>query len=119
MATIYKPQVVSYRLPNGKYRTPDGKRVTKFTPDAVRVEGESPTCWGQYTYGVGQEHQVPLSKSKDIAGRMLAKLAGDAQLARVGISDPCAEHRALANLEGRLDLVTDRLAEALDPVRVI
>jgi integrase len=94
MSTLYKPKVVSYKLPSGKYRTPDGKRVTRDTPDAVRVESRSPTWWGRYTDGAGVAHQVRLSRSKETARRMLAKLAGDAQLASVGITDPFAEHRA-------------------------
>jgi integrase len=94
MSTLYQPTVVSYTLPDGKYRTPEGKRVTSSTPGAVRVETKSPTWWGRYTDANGQEHQVKLSRKKEIARRMLAKLAGDAQLASVGIADPFAEHRA-------------------------
>jgi integrase len=94
MATLYKPKVVSYRLPSGKYRTEGGRRVTRDTPGAVRIESRSPTWWGRYTDGAGVEHQVRLSRSKETARRMLAKLAGDAQLASVGITDPFAEHRA-------------------------
>jgi integrase len=105
MATLYKPRVVSYRLPSGKYRTPDGKRVTRDTPGAVRVESKSPTWWGRYTDGAGVEHQVRLSRSKETARRMLAKLAGDAQLASVGITDPFAEHRARPLTEHAEDFV--------------
>jgi len=57
-------------------------------------------------------HQVKLSTRKEIAGRMRAKLAGDAQLASVGIreetgekekeKDPFAEH-AERPLAERLD----------------
>jgi hypothetical protein len=61
VATLYKPRVVSYRLPSGKYRTPDGKRVTRDTPGAARVESKSPTWWGRYTDGAGALHQVRLS----------------------------------------------------------
>jgi integrase len=93
VSTLYKPTVVSYRLRDGAWRTPDGKRVTRNTPGAVRTVSESPTWWGRYTDGTGREHQVKLSKSKETARRMLAKLAGDAQLASVGIADPYAEHR--------------------------
>jgi integrase len=93
MSTLYKPRVISYRLPDGSYRDAEGRRVTKDTPGAVRHEGESPTWWGRYTDGAGKVHQVKLSKSKEIARRMLAKLAGDGQLASVGIEDPFAEHR--------------------------
>jgi integrase len=94
VATLYRPKVTTYRLKDGSYRTPDGKRVTSKTPGAVRHESRSKTWWGRYTDGAGEEHQVKLSTSKEIARRMLAKLAGDAQLASVGISDPFAEHRS-------------------------
>ncbi len=29
MASLYKPTITTYQLPDGKHRTPDGKRVTK------------------------------------------------------------------------------------------
>src|SRR5262245_11808065 len=94
VSTLYRPKIVSYTLPGGKSRTPDGQRVTKETPGAVRRVSRSSTWWGRYTDGAGQRHQVKLSTNKDIARRMLAKLAGDAQLAGVGIHvvDPFAEH---------------------------
>ena len=93
MPTLYRPKVVVYTLPDGSHRTPDGKRVTKHAPGAVRTVKKSPTWWGRYTDGEKKRHQARLSKSKEIAGRMLAKLAGDSQLASVGIRDPFAEHR--------------------------
>jgi integrase len=94
VATLYRPKIVEYRLRDGAYRTRDGKRVTKDTPGAVRSETKSKTWHGRYTDGAGVEHQVKLSPNKEIARRMLAKLAGDAQLAGVGIADRYAEHRA-------------------------
>lgn len=99
MATLYRPKVIRYRMPDGSYRAPDGKLVNKRTPGAVRIEAESPTWWGRYTDGNGDEHQVKLSGNKDVARRMLAKLAGDAQLVSVGIVDPFAEHRARPLIE--------------------
>jgi integrase len=99
VATLYRPKVTTYRLPGGAYRTPDGKRVTKDTPGAVREESRSKTWWGRYTDAAGKKHQVKLSTSKEIARRMLAKLAGDAQLASAGIADPFAEHRGRPILE--------------------
>ena len=63
------------------------------TPGAVRSEGKSKKWYGRYTDGAGHRHQVPLSDSKETARRMLAKIAGDSQLAGVGIVDPFAEHR--------------------------
>jgi integrase len=93
VATLYRPKVIEYTLPDGSYRTPDGERVTRKSPGAVRRVKRSKTWFGRYTDGVGRRHQVKLSTSKETARRMLAKLAGDAQLAGVGIVDPFAEHR--------------------------
>jgi integrase len=92
VATLYRPKVIEYTL-NGSYRTPDGERVSSKTPGAVRRVKRSRTWFGRYTDGAGQRHQVKLSESKETARRMLAKLAGDAQLAGVGILDPFADHR--------------------------
>jgi integrase len=94
MASLYKPSIVTYRLPDGNYRTPDGKRVTRDTPGAIKEVTKSKKWYGRYTDGAGRPQRVPLSESKDTARRMLAKLAGDAQLAGVGIEDRYAEHRA-------------------------
>src|SRR5262249_33240295 len=54
---------------------------------------------GRYTDGAGRRHQVKLSASKEIARRMLAKLAGDAQLAGVGIDNAIAEQQGRPLLE--------------------
>src|SRR5207237_708486 len=86
-------QIATYQLADGSYRTADGQRVTKNTPGAVRVVARSKKWYGRYTDGAGRPVRVPLSESKDVARRMLAKLAGDAQLASAGIVDPFAEHR--------------------------
>jgi integrase len=94
MASLYKPTIVTYRLPDGSYRTPSGERVTKDTPGAVKEVSKSKKWYGRYTDGAGRQQRVPLSESKETARRMLAKLAGDAQLAGVGIEDRFAEHRA-------------------------
>ena len=39
MASLYRPNITTYCLPNGRHRTPDGKRVTKNTPGAVNANG--------------------------------------------------------------------------------
>jgi hypothetical protein len=92
MASLYRPKIVEYRLPNGSYRTPDGKRVTKNTPGAVKSKRPSKKSYGRYTDGAGRPMRVPLSESKETSRRMLAKIASDVQLASVGITDPFAEH---------------------------
>jgi hypothetical protein len=48
MASLYKPTITTYQLPDGKHRTPDGKRVTKNTPGAVRVSKKSEVWYGKY-----------------------------------------------------------------------
>jgi integrase len=90
---LYKPTIITYRLKDGSYLTPDGEPVTKGTPGALRRAYKSKTWHGRYTDGAGVRHQVKLAQSKEIAGKMLAKIAGDSQLAGVGIEDPFGEHR--------------------------
>ena len=94
MASLYKPKIITYRLPDGSYRTADGERVTKGTPGAVKEESVSAKWYGRYTAPNGKQVRVPLSESKETSRRMLAKLTGDAELAGVGIVDPFAEHPA-------------------------
>jgi len=93
MSSLYKPSIVSYRLPNGSYRTPDGQRVTKDTPGAVRTDEKAKKWYGRYTDANGNTVRVPLSESKEVAKKMLAKIAGDAAMGSVGITNPFAEHR--------------------------
>jgi integrase len=94
MAKPYRPNVSTYQLPNGKHRTPDGKRVTKNTPGAVRVVRPSKKYYGRYTDGAHREIREPLSESYEISRRMLAKMAGDGQLAGVGLADRYGKHRS-------------------------
>lgn len=92
MASLFKPKRVEYTL-DGKHRLSNGRRVTAKTPGAVRSVVVSPKWYGRFTDGNGKQQRVPLSESKDLARRMLAKLAGDAQLAGVGLTDPFEAHR--------------------------
>jgi integrase len=93
MATLYKPTVIVYRLPDGSHRTPDGERVTRDTPGAVRTAEKAKKWYGRYTDRDGKTVRVPLSESKETARRMLNKIVGDAELGSVGLADPFAEHR--------------------------
>jgi integrase len=93
MPSLYKPTIVSYRLPGGGHRTPDGKRVTKDTPGAVRTVEKSKKWYGRYTDSAGRTVRVPLSESKETARRMLNKIVGDAELGSVGLTDPLVEFR--------------------------
>jgi integrase len=99
MASLYKPKIVAYSLPDGSTHLPSGGRVTKDTPGAVRTETRSKKWYGRYTDGNGKTVRVPLSESKETARRMLNKIAGDAELASVGITDPFAAHRQRPLLE--------------------
>jgi integrase len=89
---LFRQKIVEYRLPGGKTRTPDGKRVTSKTPGAVRSECYASRWYGEWRSG-GEVFRRPLSESKATAQRMLNKLAGDAELASVGLVDPFAEHK--------------------------
>ncbi|HYT92986.1 MAG TPA: hypothetical protein VEL76_29985 [Gemmataceae bacterium] len=89
MSDLFRPKIVEYRLA-GKSRTPEGQRVTKDTPGAVRTERRSKKWYGRIA---GQEKPVPLSESKETARRMLNKQRGDAELANVGLVDPFADHK--------------------------
>jgi integrase len=99
MPSLYKPKIVSYRMSDGSYRTPDGKRVTSTTPGAVRTVEKSKKWYGRYTDANGKTIRVPLSESKETARRMLNKIAGDAELGSVGLNDPLAPFRARPLLE--------------------
>jgi integrase len=99
MASLYRPRVTTWKL-NGRCRTPDGKRVTKATPGAVRVdEGLSKTWYGKFTLPSGEVRRVKLTTDKTASKQILAKLVVDAKLAEHDLDGGrFAEHakRALA-----------------------
>src|SRR5262249_25167894 len=99
MATLYKPKIATYRLPDGSYRTPDGQRVTKATPGAVRDVHESKVWYGRWTDANVKELGEPLSEKKDIARRLLAKKSGDAQMEGGGLKAPFEKHKARSLLD--------------------
>jgi hypothetical protein len=39
MSSLYRPRMITYRLRDGSYRTPDGKRVTRGMKGAVKTAG--------------------------------------------------------------------------------
>jgi excisionase family DNA binding protein len=93
MASLFRPKVSRYVLPDGSHRLPDGTRVNKNTPGAVRRVERVAKWYGRYTDANGDQQKVPLSESKETAKRMLAKLVGDAELEKVGLVDPYRDHR--------------------------
>jgi integrase len=98
MAFLFRSKFIEYKLPDGSYRTPDGKRVTKDTPGVVRTVRESEWWYGRWVERdrdgkVIRRCQKKLSKSKEQAQRMLAKNAGDAELGSVGLLDFFAKHK--------------------------
>jgi integrase len=104
MPEPFHKKVVEYRLPDGSYRTPDGRRVTKKTRGAVRSESASP-----YYYGTVNGRQVRLARSLEVSRRMLGKLLGDASLGTVGI-DTKAEDQARRPLLEHLEDYSRALA---------
>jgi integrase/recombinase XerC len=95
MASLYKPTIASYCLPDGSYRTPEGERVTKATPSAIRVSKRSTVYYGKFTDADGRPQRVKLCKNKEAAKSMLAKLVTDAALGRVGAVDPFEKQNQL------------------------
>src|SRR5579862_2575877 len=92
MSSLYRPRIITYRLADGSYRTPDGKRVTKQTPGAVKVdEGRSDVWYGKYANAAGRPTRVQLCKDKTASKQMLAKIETEAALARRGLADPNRE----------------------------
>jgi integrase len=100
MPSLYRPTIVTYLLPDGKHRTPEGNRVTKQTPGAVRKKSKSPIWWGQYRDAHRRLTRLALCKNKEASRQMLAKLETDARKAETGLVShfephhkrPLAEH---------------------------
>src|SRR5579859_7445420 len=93
MASFYKPTITTYRLPDRKHRTPDGQRVTRATPGAVKVSHRSEIWYGKFKTADGIIRRVPLCTDKGAAKQMLAKLVTDAKMAQLGMVDAFEEHR--------------------------
>jgi integrase len=68
---LYKQQITTYTLPDGSYRTPDGKRVTSETPGAVAHKSES-AKW----YGTIGNKKVPLHESLEAARKLFKMKSG-------------------------------------------
>lgn len=102
-AILFKPNITTYQLPDGRHRTAHGRRVTKNTPGAVKVTRPSKVWWGRYKAADGSYSKVPLCADKATSKDLLAKLVTDAKLAAQGLSDPFVDpHRRLLS-EHRAD----------------
>src|SRR5690242_6505043 len=101
MAELYKKQTTVWRL--------DGKKVPPGTPGAVKQVLES-RKW----YGTVNGKATPLSRDKSVAKRMLNRLLADADLDRVGMGDPFAEHRQRPLADHLNDFIADLLAKGDD-----
>jgi integrase len=93
LASLYKPSVTTYQLADGKHRTPDGMRVTRDTPGAVKVSRKSQIWYGKYKAADGSICRVPLCTDKTASKQMLAKLVTDAKMAELGMVDAFEKHR--------------------------
>ncbi len=81
MAKPFRVNVTTWKL-NGRCHTPDGNRVKKDTPGAVRVDyGPSKTCYGKVKLPNGDPRRVKLATDKTASKQILAKLVVDAKLA--------------------------------------
>ena len=62
MATLYRPKIVEYRMPDVSNRTPEGKRVDKDTTGAVKSKRPPKKWYGRYTAGAGHSMRVPCQR---------------------------------------------------------
>jgi integrase len=124
MATLYQPKIVEYRMPDGSTRTPDGRKVRKDTPGAVRHVTVSPMWWGRYRDAEGNRHQIPLDEKKTTARNMLEEKTRDSRLRALDIKppepapDPFAEHQARALLEHLTDFAGHLRAKGDTPEHI-
>jgi integrase len=89
---MFKRSATAYRLPDGSSRLPDGTKITKDTPGAVRVKHTSKVWYARLNGNL-----VRLTKDKEASKSMLARLRADADLGRVGIKQhkrPLSEYLA-------------------------
>ena len=109
MASLFRPNISTYQLPGGKHRTPDGKRVTKNTPGAVKITKRSKVWYGAYRNGKDKIINAPLCANKTVAQEMLAKLVHDARLQKSGLMDADFEDTRNKLLADHLEAYRKRL----------
>jgi integrase len=118
MASLFKPVIIRYTLPNGSTRTPDGQRVDKSTPGAVKKKRKAKKWYGSYTDANGEPQRPPLSANKTVAQQMLNALVRKAELGKVGIVDPFEEHRKRPLAEHLTEWEASLLAGGATPKHV-
>ena len=115
MASLLRPVIIRYSLPNGSTRTADGRRVTKNTPGAVRRKRKAKQWYGQYVNGAGIERRVPLSANKTAAQQLLNELVRKAELGKIGVVDPFEAHRRRPVAEHLADFAKELSARGNAP----
>jgi integrase len=107
----YRPTIVEYRLlidvtgakPAYSSRTPEGERVAKSTPGAVRFCRKSPSWWGKWKKrGIWLLRPQKLSGNLATARRILAEKIRQVELGMAGLTEdagvakirPLADHLA-------------------------
>ena len=115
MASLLRPVIIRYSLPNGSTRTADGRRVTKNTPGAVRRKRKAKQWYGQYVNGAGIERRVPLSANKTAAQQLLNELVRKAELGKIGVADPFEAHRRRPVAEHLADFAKELSARGNAP----
>jgi hypothetical protein len=111
VASLFRPTVATYTLPDGKHRTPDGKRVTKDTPGAIRVCRRSTVYFGRYRDANRIVQRVPLCADKTAAKQILAKLVTEAKLAEHNLAGAFEAHQKRPLAEHLEDFRADLLAK--------
>jgi integrase len=122
MASLYRPSRIHFVLLDEqgqhRHRTPDGGRITKSTPGAIRVKVKASKWRGQYRDASGRVIRVTLVASKEVSRRMLAELEVTARQAERGmVASYEAPHRR-ALVEHLADFEKDLLARGASPKHV-
>jgi len=86
MPSIFKQQVV-------RYVDESGKRVSKSTPGAKRIETKSKKWYGEYTDENGVTQRVPLARDKSAAQTLIAEYVRKAEMRLAGLVDPYEEYQ--------------------------
>jgi len=83
---LFKQQIV-------RYVNASGKRVSKSTPGARRVQERSRKYYGEFADEHGVTKRVPLARDKAAAQTMLNDLIKQVERKQAGLHDPFEEHR--------------------------